>query len=230
MASFSGIKATNRGFGFCGNATCKRRYPNSHKPEFCVCGHYLGGKSKACSKKKKIDAPPVSVQVFNVDSRNFRSVRTTSRDNRVFVLDNNDRSERLCYDKNCKDVRASFVISGKVEEFTCKHLDATFVEPIYSIDHFADNDIDCCTPDEHMRASMKHIQAQIPELPTVVKISEKNFAVKGVISSNDPVGYVHVMVNNDSMRLDCLAEPCRKVKVRTKQVRNCTAQERLYPS
>eukprot|EP00794_Sanderia_malayensis_P020744 gene20744-22773_t len=80
-----------------------------------------------------------------------------------------------------------------------------------------ENEIDNCTPDKGMSTTMKAIQKQFADLPTVVKVSEKNYVTKGTVSSSDPLGYVHVTVDEE-YKFACFAEPCKKTTHRTKQV------------
>eukprot|EP00794_Sanderia_malayensis_P020874 gene20874-22926_t len=220
MATFSDLgKATKRGYGAC--AACSKQYANAHKPQCCSCGHFLGGKFKGEAKKKKVNSAPLSVTIFQANSSGVStqlcSVRTTNKGNRTFVLESSNRGERICYNQQCKNVRSSYVNSQKSDEFTCKHLDAAAVDPVYKIGQFLENEIDNCTPDKGMSTTMKAVQKQFADLPTVVKVSEKNYVTKGTVSSSDLLGYVHVTVDEEC-KFACFAEPCKKTTHRTKQV------------
>ena len=79
-----------------------------------------------------------------------------------------------------QEITGTYVISGKMEAFSCDHLKAPKIEPLYC-SSFSDEDIKNFTPDVDIQTCMKRIQEE--GWPTVVKVSEKSFAVKGEVSA-----------------------------------------------
>lgn len=65
---------------------------------------------------------------------------------------------------------------------------------------------------------MRNLQEE--GFPTVVKVSEKNYAVRAKLSASNPIGYVHVVADRNPMqvKLFCTANECKKKQGRTKQV------------
>ena len=139
---------------------------------------------------------------------------TSDRDTMQFVIDS---KHRFCYQVKCKILRATYVISGKVEDFSCDHLKAPKIEPLYS-SSFSDEDIKNFAPNVDIQTCMKRIQEE--GWKTVVKVSEKSFAVKGEVSASNPIGYAHVMCLNtgEKQTLKCMSTSCSKKQGQTKQV------------
>lgn len=166
--------ASKRGYGLC--FSCKREYCNKKKPKYCPCGFELGG---SYTMQVKVPPPPESVNVFISEADSLRSVKVTPNDDRQFMLVS--ENGRLCYVENCLQLRAACNVSGKLTEFTCKHIDIKPEEPLYRL-KFSDREFEQFTPDKSIQHNMKLYQAS-GNLPTVVKLSQKSYAVIGPVST-----------------------------------------------
>ena len=211
-------KPTKRGYGHC--HACRLEYPTRHKPKFCDCGQHLGGSYEKDQKRAKKGSGYNAVKIYETmdePKQTIYSAQTSDRDTRQFVIDCVDPTHRLCYQVKCKRLRATYVISGKMEDFSCDHLRAPKIEPLYC-SSFSDEDIKNFTPDVDIQTCMKRIQEE--GWPTVVKVSEKSFAVKGEVSASNPIGYAHVMCLNtgEKQTLKCMSTSCSKKQGQTKQV------------
>lgn len=210
MAAFTGLSsnATKRGFSTC--PSCKTSYPAKKKPKVCGCGTELGGSFKEKQPTDDVSAHCVVVFRYGTDDSAIEllSCRTTGRDTRVFVLYSDRANERLCYQSDCKGVRSSLLASGKIDQFTCRHLMLAKKreQPLYSLS-FSEEEVDRFSPDLGIRNRMKQQQRQ--NMPTVVKVSNKSYAVMGADSATDPMGYVHVAVNDKKKILQCNSAACK---------------------
>lgn len=81
----------------------------------------------------------------------------------MFTNDN----EKICYAKNCLDIRGSYKTSNLLAKFVCKHIEAEVNSCLYAVD-FSNNDIAEATPDETVREKLMALQNEL--LPTVVEI------------------------------------------------------------
>eukprot|EP00794_Sanderia_malayensis_P009096 gene9096-10067_t len=227
QALFEGLpKGSKRGHGTCEN--CGKQYPNRGKPKNCTCGHSLGGSYSYPTKqfKKEISS---SVEVYRKELPSgkvysIRSVKTTTRNNREFVV--HSEEEKICFTQKCKDVRGAYQASGKLSQFTCRHLDQAPTQPEYSI-KFTAEQIQEGLPDQEMVAELKRIQNEHQHLPTVVKTSDKNYAVLGDACSSHTLGYVHVRINKTD-NLECSSISCKRSYGRTKQVKRKTVCTHLH--
>ncbi len=190
-------KPTRRGgYGRC--QLCKSEFLTRYKRKYCSCGEYLGGSYEKGPNRAKNDSVPKSVKIYehlltNGSKHVICSAQTSDRDTRQFIVDGGDRTRRYCYQRQCQKKRATCLISGAVEELTCDHLDAPQVGLIYS-GCFTNEDIQNFTPNDNIQEALKKVQEE--GWPTVVKVSKKNYAVKGEASASNPVGYAHVMCSN----------------------------------
>jgi len=213
--------ASKRGYGAC--LSCKKEYSNRKKPRYCTCGFEVGGLYEPSSPQEKVTPPPKSVTVFKFESSggSLRSVKLTPNDDRQFVLVTD--ADKICYVQDCLQLRAASNVSGRLSEFTCKHIRITPQDPIYQA-MFSDEKINLFTPDAEVRKDMK--QSQISAFkngPSVVKVSCNSYAVTGPISTTSSLSYVHVKKEFDKTsaqsRLKCMGMECRKKIGRTKQAK-----------
>ena len=128
----------------------------------------------------------------------------------MFTNDN----EKICYAKNCLDIRGSYKTSNLLAKIVCKHIEAKVNSCLYAI-NFSNNDIAEATPDETVPEKLMALQNEL--LPTVVKVPSKYYAVIGTAYSTSPMRYSHVMVCKGN-ELKCNAGSCRKSLTKTKQV------------
>ena len=158
---------------------------------------------------------PSSVAVYDTSYGTLRSVKLTPKDERQFAF--TDQNGKICFAKDCLSLRASFANSGKINDFDCKHLKEDVKNPLYAVS-FTSIEIDEFTPDRAMREYMKETQSE--DLPSVVKVSKKNYAVIGPISTSNTMRYAHVMEcpTGQGTKLKCFFNECRKKYGRTKQV------------
>ena len=96
-------------------------FNNRFKPENCdFCNYFLGGKYVPKEKKPKLNAPK-SVKLFNNEGCSFFSAKTHSKDTRCIVIIDEPNNLKQCLAAKCKEIRAAFVNSGKVELFSREH-------------------------------------------------------------------------------------------------------------
>ena len=91
---------------------------------------------------------PLSVIVYVNTLGTLKSVKLTPNDDWQLVFTNDN--EKICYAKNCLDIRGSYKTSNILEKFTCKHIEAEVNSCLYAI-NFSNNDIAEATPDETVR-------------------------------------------------------------------------------
>ncbi len=202
-------KGNGRGYGHC--RSCGREYANRRKPKVCECGFHLGGSFEAKKVEQKSRRNASSVAIYETEDGTLRSVKLTPNDDRQFVFIS--KNSRICFADNCLDVRACREAGDQLEEFSCKHLEFEPEAPIYER-KFSDAEIEAFTPDSETQQKMKVAQHQLH--PSVVKVSEKRYAVICQASASHTMGYTHVAVEDDAIR--CRANDCKKKFGRTKQV------------
>eukprot|EP00794_Sanderia_malayensis_P016476 gene16476-18113_t len=144
----------------------------------------------------------------------IRSVKTTARDNREFIVFS--EKESICFVQQCKDVRGAYQANGILSHYSCQHLDRAPVQPEYSV-RFMVEQIQEGVPDQEKVTELITIQNDHQDLPTVVKVSDKNYAVLGDSCSSHTLGYVHVR-RNEKDSLECCTIYCKRSYGRTKQV------------
>ena len=159
---------------------------------------------------------PSSVVIYNnINGGELRSVRLTPADDRQFVfIKNNDK---ICYAKKCLELRGSYSISRKLDNFSCKHLQFPPSEEIYRIQKFPEVEIEEGIPDDDIKREVELLQKL--DYPSVVKVSQKSYAVICQPSSTSTMMYIHVKIvsNNTGLRLYCMGDECKKKIGRTKQ-------------
>lgn len=99
--------------------TMQRTYSTRWKLPTCTaCNFHLGGTKEPAVKRPKISCHS-AVVVVSKDKMTIYSVKTSTRDDRCFVL--KERRAFFCSHKDCLNVRATFVSSGRANDFSCKH-------------------------------------------------------------------------------------------------------------
>ena len=208
-AQFTILKERKRVHGSYGKY--QKQFVNWRKPNRCSCGYKVGG--KWIPKMKNVSHNNLlSVIVYGNTLRTLKSVKLIPNDDRQFVFTN--ENEKTCYAKNCLDIRVSYKTSNLLVKFTYKHIEAEVNSCLYPVNVSID-DIVKATPDETVRKKLTALQSEL--LPTVVKVSLKNYAVIGIANSTSPILYSHVMTSNGN-ELKCMAVSCRKSSGKTKQV------------
>ena len=208
-AQFINLKGRKRGHAPC--KKCQKHYVNWKKPNRCSCGYELGGKLILTIKTVSHNNP-LSVIVYENTLGTLKSVKLTPNDNRQFVFTND--SEKICYAKNCLNISGSYKTSNLQAKFKCKHIEGEVNSCLYAV-NFSNNDIAEVIPDETVQKKLTPLQSEL--LPTVVKVSSKNYAVIGTANSTSPMRYSSVMTCNGN-ELTCMAVSCRKSSGKTKQV------------
>ena len=96
---------------------------------------------------------------------------------------------------------------------------------LYMVSFFTNKDIEEFTPDSNKRAEIMDIcrAENSDNIPLVVKVSSKSYAVRSTTTTSALMDFVHVKVisykNGSISKLNCMANECRKKIGRTKQVR-----------
>ena len=189
-AQFTIWKGRKRGHGSC--KQCKKQYVNWKKPNLCSCGFEIGGQSIP-KTKTELHNNPLSVILYENTLGTLKPVKLISNDDRQFVFTND--SEKICYAKNCLDIRGSYKTWNLLAKFTCKSIEAEVNSCLYAV-NFSNNGIVEDTPDETVWEKLIVLQNEL--LPTVVKVSSKNYAIIGTANSTSPMRYSQVMVCNSN--------------------------------
>ena len=208
-AQFTILKGRKRGHG--SYEKCQKQFVNWRKPNRCSSGYKVGG--KWIPKIKNVSHNnPLSVIVYENTLGTLKSVKLTPNDDWQSVFTN--ENEKTCYAKNCLGIRVSYKTSNLLAKFTCKDIEAEVNSCLCTV-NFSNDDIAEATPDETVRKKLTALQSEL--LPTVVKVSLKNYAVIGIANSTSPILYSHVMTCNGN-ELTFMAVSCRKSLRKTKQV------------
>ena len=178
--------STKRGFGEC--PQCRHAFSNRWKPANCAeCGFHLGGTKEPASKKPKICCPS-AVVVISTEESTIISTKTSTRDDRCFVLKEGDSV--FCTHKDCMNVRASFVSSGRSKDFSCKHSDQC-TDAVHAQESFelSAEKIEKYNGDSASKEMLTALLGGKNSMAVVVKVSDVSFAVLGFPSTNNTLGY-----------------------------------------
>lgn len=181
---------TKRGTGSCSN--CSQQFATRWKPVSCEkCGFALGGTREASAKKKRLNCPP-AVLVVETENEKVFSVKTSTRDDRCFVMQ--EGSTFFCAHQECKTARATFVSSNLSETFSCSHSekckDAVAPEIVYEL---SSELIQAYDGDNSAKDTLLAIeQFRLPHYPVICKVSDVSYVVLGSSSTNNTTGYSHV--------------------------------------
>ena len=161
-------KNCGRGYGAC---LCGTQYLCRRKPEKCGnCGRYLGGNASPSTSAKKFKSiSPDSVEISSF----FFSVKSSTTDDRCLVV--KDSSGFVClHGKDCKGFRSTFLASGKVNEFQCRHTERTHESsPPLEIHTLTKQLIDKHPYSPEVRAKLEESMTKIPpNHPNVARVSE----------------------------------------------------------
>ena len=175
--------STKWGFGKCPH--CKNTYSTHWKPANCqACGFHLGGSKEPATKKPKSCCPGTVVVVATKEMLIFLA-KTSTCDDRCFVLKEGDIF--FCSHKDCMSVHVTFVSLGRAVYFSCKHSEECkdAVPPQESFELSCDK-IEDYNGDS---ASKEMLTALL-----VVNVSDISYAVLGFPSTNNTLGYSHVKI------------------------------------
>ena len=208
-------KSTKRGFGSC--PQCGHSYVTRRKPPNCEeCGYDLGGTNQPAPKKPKRNCPSA---VLFVGSSHF-SCKTSTKEDRCFVI--KEGESVFCTQQQCMDVRATFVSSGRAENFSCKHSDlCSDSVPALQTFHLSAEKIDSYNGDSASKESLSALLIADSSLPAVFKVSDVSFVVRGFPSTNNTLGYCHVRVKDGALACCSKDSDCKAfvAKVRYERTR-----------
>ena len=194
---------SSRGRGSC--PRCHVEYFNRSKPPNCGnCGHHLGGTFQGARKKTK-SASPAVLEI----TQGVFSCRTTGRDDRCFVTSSGDMW--LCTHEACKVARSVYVNSDLAPQYECDHVKlakntdiagplATYSPSILSYP---------CR--DSVQANLNEVVSSLPPAtPAVVQVSDQVFAVFGLPTASNPLGFCHVKrEGRNKSGYSCTARDCR---------------------
>ena len=172
---------------------CQTSYSTRWKPVNCKeCGFYLGGSKEPATKKTKSCCPSAVVVTSTVEM-SLISTKTSTRDDRCFVFKEGDSV--FCTHKECMNVRATFVSSGRASDFVCKHADqcrdAVTPQKVFEL---TTQKIDSYSGDGSSKELLTELLGAESSLAAVVQVSDLSFAVRGFPSTNNTLGYSHVKI------------------------------------
>ena len=197
---------TKRGFGEC--PQCKSTYSTRWKPANChACGFFLGGSKEPATKKPK-SCCPAAVVVIATEEMSIFSTKTSTRDDRCFVMKEGDMF--FCSHKDCISVRATFVSSGRAASFSCKHSDECkdAVPPQESFELSRDK-IENYNGDNASKKMLTALLGSLNSMTVVVKVSDISYAVLGFPSTNNTMGYSHVKILDGVLTCSSKDTDCR---------------------
>ena len=198
--------STKRGFGEC--PQCKSSYSTRWKPANCQgCGFFLGGSKEPASKKPKSCCPDAVVVTATKEMSIF-STKTSTRDDRCFVMKEGDMF--FCSHKDCISVRATFVSSGRAASFNCKNSDECkdAVPPQASYELSRDK-IEAYNGDSASKEMLSALLGSKNSMAVVVKVSDISYAVLGFPSTNNTMGYSHVKILDGVLTCSSKDSDCR---------------------
>jgi len=200
---------SSRGRGSC--PKCHEEYFNRSKPPNCPkCGYFLGGTFHGARKKAK-SASPALVEVC----QGVFSCRTTGRDDRCFVTSRGDMW--LCTREECKISRSVHVNSDMASHYECEHIKQaknTASLPVATY-HPSIANYPCS---DTVRSKLCEVVSSLPDdSPPVVQVSEQSFAVFGLPTASNPLGFCHVKKETKTKNgYSCTAKDCRNFASKAK--------------
>ena len=193
---------------------CHTSFNNRFKPEnYDVCNYFLGGKYVPKEKKPKLNAPK-SVKLFNNEGCSFFSAKTHSKDTRCIVIIDEPNNLKQCLAAKCKEIRAAFVNSGKVEHFSCEHT-VYCDNPVPPLQDFTlTNDLISRYPCDKATKDDLHYLLHSNTGPHVFKVSPISYCVIGIATASNSVGFCHVKKVNSTFL--CSSKDCTRYASKTK--------------
>ena len=207
---------SKRGQGSC--PACSAVYHNRYKPQNCVnCEFHLGGTYVPKGKKAKLHAPKC-VKLFSCGGMTFYSAKTHSKDSRcIFIINEVDSAKQCLVSQKCQEIRAAFVNSGKVEQFSCVHM-AEYKEavPPMEIFHLTDDVIQKYPCSDQMKELLLQLKSS-KTVPCAFRVSSVSYCANGLSTASNPVGLCHVKKVNG--RFVCSSPDCGQYASKTKAER-----------
>ncbi|KAL9960054.1 hypothetical protein ACROYT_G033453 [Oculina patagonica] len=200
-----------RGSGECRN--CGASYSNRYKPADCpACGTHLGGSIKSPTTKKIRKDVPMCVLIYDAGSTCIYSVNSSVRDDRCLVT--TEGGARVCSQEQCKQNRAVYLTSGNDKPFTCKHIEQIVHAESSRFSVEMDESMILAYPsDLETKNALRNCLR--PGFPSVIEVSEKNYAVYAHPTATNPLGFCHVKKLEGGKFL-CSSKECRKPSGNTK--------------
>ena len=200
---------SGRGRGSC--PSCHEEYFNRSKPPKCPkCGCFLGGTFYGPRKKVK-SASPALVEI----NTGVFSCRTAGYD-RCFVTSRGGLW--LCTREECKISRSVHVNSAMASQYECEHVKQAKApancDPVAVYQPTLSN-YPCS---ESVKDKLREVVASLPgDTPPVVQVSEQSFAVFGLPTASNPLGFCHVKKEGKSkVGYVCTAKDCRQFASKAK--------------
>lgn len=194
-------------------------YTNRYKPEHCSsCGLLLGGTFiPKHPKRPKLDIPLSSCVVLGPWS--VYSCKTSTHDDRCLVIKDltNDRPSVVCLNQKCKETRAVMVNSNASDLFICEHIKTIESAVNLGNQFLAIPNVQEYQGDESVKSELLRLEGLSRDLPLAVQVSPTMFCVFGPVTANNPAGYCHVKVQEDSFR--CCSKDCKTIVAKGKQLK-----------
>ena len=200
-----------RGSGECGK--CGASYSNRDKSADCpACGTHLGGSVTSPTTKKKRKDIPVCVLIYDAGTTCIYFVKSSVGDDRCLVM--TEGGARVCSQEKCKQNRAVYLTSGNDGPFTCKHIEQIVHAESSRFSVEMDESMISAHPcDLETKHALRKCLS--PGFPTVIKVSERNYAVYANPTATNPLGFCHVKTLEGRGFL-CGSKECQKPTGNTK--------------
>ena len=193
-------------------------FTNRYKPEHCSsCGLLLGGTFiPKHLKRPKLDIPLSSCVVLGPWS--VFSCKTSTHDDRCLVIKDTtkDRPSVVCLNQKRKETRAVMVNSNASDLFICEHIKTIESAANLGNQFLALPNLQGYQGDESVKSELLRLEGLSGDLPLAVQVSPTMFCVFGQVTANNPAGYCHVKVQEDSFR--CCSKDCKTIVAKGKQL------------
>ena len=167
---------------------CRSPYSSRWKPANCsTCGYELGGSTSA-------KVPKLSCPLAVLAHGDLFSTRTSTRDDRCFVLNEGDFWIFLLTE--CKHLRAMYVSSNRPADFTCSHIksvsDRVDASGMFSLT--ADKNASLPS-DSTTKELLKKLVVPVGH-QAVYKMNDRGYVVYGQPSATNTLGFCNVKVES----------------------------------
>lgn len=152
------------------------------------------------------------VLIYDAGSTCIYSVNSSVRDDRCLVT--TEGGARVCSQEQCKQNRAVYLTSGNDKPFTCKHIEQIVHAESSRFSVEMDESMILAYPsDLETKNALRNCLR--PGFPSVIEVSEKNYAVYAHPTATNPLGFCHVKKLEGGKFL-CSSKECRKPSGNTK--------------
>ena len=147
------------------------------------------------------------------------SCKTSTHDDRCLVIKDlrKYRPSVICFNQKCKETRAVMVNSNASGLFSCEHIKTIESAANLGNQFSAIPNLEGYQGYETVKRELLRLEGLSGDLPLAVQVSPSMFCVFGPVTANNPAGYCHVKVQDDSFR--CCSKDCKTIVAKGKQLK-----------